>query len=88
MDWTMSLSSGKFAFFCVDEESQRYMCFGCGKGGNLLEFLMRITGNSFLEVLSSLEQTNLCSSRYICKRKRKSLSDECICRRIFSKGPE
>lgn len=42
--------------FLVDEESQRYMCFGCGKGGNLLEFLMRITGNSFLEVLSSLSK--------------------------------
>ena len=44
--------------FLVDEDSQRYMCFGCGKGGNLIDFLMKINGQSFLEVLSSLSQND------------------------------
>ncbi len=42
--------------FTVNEEKQIYYCFGCGEGGNVFKFLMRIQGLSFVEAAKSLAQ--------------------------------
>jgi len=40
--------------FNVNSERQFYHCFGCNKGGDVLSFLMDITGMSFIEALKQL----------------------------------
>jgi len=46
--------------FNVNREGQFYHCFGCGKGGDVISFLMDITGMSFMEALEQLaERTGL-----------------------------
>ena len=46
--------------FNVNREGQFYHCFGCGKGGDVISFLMDITGMSFMEALQQLaERTGL-----------------------------
>ncbi|MBN1295053.1 MAG: DNA primase [Candidatus Latescibacteria bacterium] len=46
--------------FNVNAEGQFYHCFGCGKGGDVISFLMDITGMSFMEALEQLaERTGL-----------------------------
>ncbi len=40
--------------FNVNREGQFYHCFGCGKGGDVINFLMEITGMSFMEALENL----------------------------------
>ena len=40
--------------FSVNPEMQRFKCFGCGVGGNLIHFHMRITGNEFLTTCREL----------------------------------
>lgn len=40
--------------FSVSEEKQIFHCFGCGKGGNVITFIMEIESFSFIEALNHL----------------------------------
>ncbi len=42
--------------FTVNEEKQIFYCFGCGEGGNVFKFLMKIQGLSFKEAAKALAQ--------------------------------
>lgn len=42
--------------FNVNREGQFYHCFGCGKGGDVINFLMEISGMSFMEALEHLAE--------------------------------
>jgi DNA primase len=42
--------------FSVSQSKQFYHCFGCGKSGNAIGFLMEMTGAGFLEVVQGLAQ--------------------------------
>lgn len=44
--------SEKTPSFFVNPDKQIFHCFGCGTGGNLLQFLMRIEGIDFPEAIS------------------------------------
>lgn len=46
----------KTASFSVSEERQRFRCFGCGVGGDLVEFLSRYLKESPMDVLTALEK--------------------------------
>lgn len=41
----------KDASFTVNAEKQVYKCFGCGEGGDVFSFVMKVKGLSFAEVL-------------------------------------
>jgi len=41
----------KDASFTVNAEKQVYKCFGCGEGGDIFSFVMKVKGLSFAEVL-------------------------------------
>ena len=40
--------------FSVTQEKQIFHCFGCGKGGNVITFIMEIEGYSFIEAIQLL----------------------------------
>ncbi|PXF59281.1 MAG: DNA primase [Deltaproteobacteria bacterium] len=40
--------------FSVSEEKQIFHCFGCGEGGNVFKFLMKMQGMSFVEAVKTL----------------------------------
>ncbi len=42
--------------FTVNEDKQIFYCFGCGEGGNIFKFLMKVQGLSFKEAAKSLAQ--------------------------------
>ena len=42
--------------FSVNQTGQFYHCFGCGKGGDVIGFLMDITGMSFMEAVEQLSE--------------------------------
>src|SRR6476646_1075160 len=44
--------------FGVHPVHQFYKCFGCGEGGDVLTFIMKIDGLSFYEALKSLAERN------------------------------
>ncbi len=44
----------KTASFSVSPEKQIYYCFGCGAGGNVISFIMKIEGLSFPEAVKFL----------------------------------
>ncbi|MBN3033807.1 MAG: DNA primase [Candidatus Saganbacteria bacterium] len=46
--------SEKTASFTVSQEKQLFHCFGCGEGGNVFSFLMKIEGISFAEAAAEL----------------------------------
>lgn len=46
--------SEKSPSFNVNEQMQRYKCFGCGESGDVLEFLQKYEGMTFLESLRYL----------------------------------
>ncbi len=48
--------SEKSPSFSVLEEKQIFHCFGCGEGGNLISFLMKIEGMTFLEAILFLAE--------------------------------
>jgi DNA primase len=48
--------SEKTPSFSVHESLQIYKCFGCGKAGDVFNFLMEIQGLTFYESLTSLAQ--------------------------------
>lgn len=43
--------------FVVYESTQSYKCFGCGEGGNVVNFLMKKNGLSFSETVKDLAKT-------------------------------
>ena len=46
--------------FSVSPDKQIFHCFGCGVGGNVFTFLMKIEGISFIEAVQSLaERANI-----------------------------
>ncbi|HDQ04294.1 MAG TPA: DNA primase [Deltaproteobacteria bacterium] len=46
----------KTASFTVNREKQIFYCFGCGQGGNVITFFMKIAGKSFPEAIKDLAQ--------------------------------
>jgi len=42
--------------FNIDAEKGLFYCFGCGKGGNVINFLMDIKGESFRETINYLKE--------------------------------
>jgi len=48
--------SEKTPSFTVSEEKEIFHCFGCGAGGNVFSFLMKIEGRSFPEVVRDLAE--------------------------------
>src|SRR5438105_883875 len=46
--------SEKTPSFTVSPSRQMFHCFGCGEGGNVFSFLMKIEGSSFPTVVSNL----------------------------------
>ena len=42
--------------FSVSASKQMYYCFGCGKGGNVISFLMDYENNTFQEAVASLAE--------------------------------
>ncbi len=48
--------SEKTPSFNIDAEKGIFYCFGCGKGGNVINFLMDIKGESFLETINYLKE--------------------------------
>ncbi|MDI6704518.1 MAG: DNA primase [bacterium] len=46
----------KTASFMVNSSKQIYHCFGCGVGGNVYNFLMKIEGISFIEAVKVLAE--------------------------------
>ncbi|MRG86621.1 DNA primase [Salinibacillus xinjiangensis] len=43
--------------FTVSPDKQIFRCFGCGKGGNVITFLMEIEGISFYDAISRLAES-------------------------------
>lgn len=42
--------------FTVNREKQIFYCFGCGEGGNVITFLMKITNKTFPEAIKELAE--------------------------------
>jgi DNA primase len=42
--------------FTVNREKQIFYCFGCGEGGNIITFLMKIAGKTFPEAIKELAE--------------------------------
>ena len=54
------LHNEKSPSFSVSPDKQIFHCFGCGVGGNVFTFLMKIEGISFIEAVQSLaERANI-----------------------------
>ncbi len=46
--------SEKTPSFSVSADKQIFRCFGCGKGGNVISFLMEVEGFTFIEAIKNL----------------------------------
>src|SRR6476659_5633380 len=44
--------------FSVSLDKQIFHCFGCGEGGNVFSFLMKMEGLSFIEAVQKLGERN------------------------------
>jgi DNA primase len=62
----------KTASFTVSREKQIFYCFGCGEGGNVITFLMKIANKTFPEAIKDLaEKTGIVlPQRLISKESR------------------
>ena len=62
----------KTASFTVSREKQIFYCFGCGEGGNVITFLMKIANKTFPEAIKDLaEKTGIVlPQRLISKENR------------------
>ena len=56
--------------FSVSPQKQMYYCFGCGKGGNVITFVMDYENESFQEAVASLAERAESSCRKRKKAKR------------------
>lgn len=68
--------SEKTPSFSVTREKQIFHCFGCGKGGNVVTFLMEMENYSFYEALASLSQRSGIALPEPGIKKSSSLSEE------------
>lgn len=55
--------SEKTPSFSVSPDKQIYHCFGCGKGGGVINFIMEIENLSFPEAVEFLARRRACPSR-------------------------
>ncbi len=64
--------------FSVSQEKQIFHCFGCGKGGNALRFLMEIESVPFTEAIQMLAQKSgeELSSEWLVQSQESSISKE------------
>ncbi|WP_404453040.1 DNA primase [Virgibacillus necropolis] len=62
--------------FSVTQEKQIFHCFGCGKGGNVVTFLMEMEKFSFFEAMEHLAEKSGISLPETSKNERSSLSEE------------
>lgn len=62
--------------FSVTREKQIFHCFGCGKGGNVMTFLMEMENYSFYETLKFLSQRSDVPLPDTGIKKESSLSEE------------
>ena len=62
--------------FTVNSEKQIFYCFGCGEGGNIFTFLMKINNISFSEAVRNLagKLGVVIATRHISANEKKSLS--------------
>lgn len=57
--------SEKTPSFVVNREKQYYKCFGCGEGGDVIKFLMKIENLNFMDALQKLaKESGVDLSRY------------------------
>lgn len=57
--------------FMVSEDKQLYHCFGCGEGGDVINFIMKIENLDFTDAIMHLaEVANIDVSRYMGNNKR------------------
>ncbi len=69
--------SEKTPSFTVSPDKQIFRCFGCGKGGNVITFLMELEGISFFDAISRLaENTGKPVPNQISANQNSSLSHE------------
>lgn len=68
--------------FCVSIDKQIFKCFGCGEGGNVISFIMKIEKMEFSEALEFLaERANIDLSKYeinnnqVSSKKEKEIKD-------------
>lgn len=62
--------------FSVTQEKQIFHCFGCGKGGNVVTFLMEIESFSFFEAMETLASRSGITLPTTGNEKRSSYSEE------------
>ena len=61
--------SEKTPSFSVSPDKQFYHCFGCGKGGGVINFIMDIENLSYRRPLNSSQSARTCR----CRRRRTTL---------------
>lgn len=52
--WLCPFHNEKTPSFTLTPDGGRYICFGCGAGGDVLDFVMRVEGLSFAEAVAFL----------------------------------
>ncbi|HLS07955.1 DNA primase [Lentibacillus sp.] len=62
--------------FSVTQEKQIFHCFGCGKGGNVLTFIMEMEQYTFYEALRFLADRSGVNLPVIDQRQKSSISQE------------
>jgi DNA primase len=63
--------------FTVSPDKQIFRCFGCGKGGNVITFMMEIEGVSFVEAINLLaNKSGIELPANMTPQNKSSLSDE------------
>ncbi|MCF3941792.1 DNA primase [Oceanobacillus alkalisoli] len=62
--------------FSVTQEKQIFHCFGCGKGGNVVTFLMEMESFSFFEAMETLASRSGITLPTTGNEKRSSYSEE------------
>lgn len=70
--------------FRVDDEKKFFYCFGCNKGGNVLNFLQDYKGVSFIEALNSIaEEYNLSLTKYDKKESETIQEEKSITQKVM-----
>ncbi|SFA70544.1 DNA primase [Lentibacillus halodurans] len=62
--------------FSVTQEKQIFHCFGCGKGGNVMTFIMEMEGYTFYEALRLLADKSGVELPDISQQQKSSISQE------------
>lgn len=59
------LHQEKTPSFCVNAESQRFKCFGCGTSGDVIDFIQKLKGISFKDASRYLNIPGLTTGRRV-----------------------